>query len=129
MAKVLVSEFYQHGWKKPKRKYAVKGGLIPPFTMELNGERYIMPGWYKLKQDEETPNIKDIAYYPYKPKKANIPNIDSNKVYKVKSSKGDKEYEVKMDSSGSLSCTCPGYGFRRRCRHIDYVMNELKATA
>ena len=129
MPKVLVSEFYQHGWKKPKRKYAVKGGLIPPFTMELNGERYIMPGWYKLKQDEETPNIKDIAYYPYKPKKANIPNIDSNKVYKVKSSKGDKEYEVKMDSSGSLSCTCPGYGFRRRCRHIDYVMNELKATA
>jgi hypothetical protein len=129
MAKVLVSEFYQHGWKKPKRKYAVKGGLIPPFTMELNGERYIMPGWYKLKQDEETPNIEDIAYYPYKPKKANIPNIDSNKVYKVKSSKGDKEYEVKMDSSGSLSCTCPGYGFRRRCRHIDYVMNELKATA
>jgi len=129
MAKVLVSEFYQHGWKKPKRKYAVKGGLIPPFTMEHLGERYIMPGWYKLKQNEETPNIEDIAFYPYKAKKPNIPNIDSNKVYKVKSSKGNAYYEVKMNASGSLECSCPGYGFRRKCRHIDYVMNELKATA
>ena len=129
MAKVLVSEFYQHGWKKPKRKYAVKGGLIPPFTMELNGERYIMPGWYKLKQNEETPNIEDIAFYPYKAKKPNIPNIDSNKAYKVKSSRGNAYYEVKMNASGSLECTCPGYGFRRRCRHIDYVKNELLASA
>ena len=129
MSKVLVSEYWDHGIKKPIRKYAIKGGLIPPFTMELNGERYIMPGWYKLKPDEETPNIEDIAFYPYKPKKANIPNIDSNKVYKVLSSKGDKEYEVKMNASGSLECSCPGYGFRRKCRHIDYVMNELKASA
>jgi hypothetical protein len=127
MAKVLVSEFYVHGMDKPKRQYAVKGGLIPPFTMEHLGERYIMPGWYKLKPDEETPDIKDIAYYPYKAKKPNIPNEHKNKVYKVTSSKGDKEYEVSIDSSGSFSCTCPGYGFRRKCRHIDYVKSELLA--
>ena len=128
MAKVLVSEFAVAG-KVVKRTYAVKGGLIPPFTMEHLGERYIMPGWYKLKQNEETPNIKDIAFYPYKAKLPNIPNIDSNKVYKVKSSRGNAYYEVKMNASGSLECTCPGYGFRRKCRHIDYVMNELKASA
>ena len=122
MSKVLVSEFYQHGMDKPKRRYAVKGGTIPPFTMELNGERYIMPGWYKLKPDEETPDIKDIAYYPYKAPKPNIPDIDSNKVYKVKSSKGDKEYLVQMNNSGSLQCTCPGYQFRRSCRHIKTVL-------
>ena len=118
MSKVLVSEFYMHGMKKPKRRYAVKGGLIPPFTMTCNGERYIMPGWYKLKPEEAMPNIKDIAFYPYKPKKPNLPNIDSNKVYKVKSSKGNSFYEVKMNASGSMECSCPGYGFRRKCRHI-----------
>ena len=123
-SRVLVSEFYTHGMKKPIRKYAVYGGTIPPATMELNGNRYIMPGWYKLPDDEPTPNIEDIAYYPYKAKKPNIPNIDSNKVYKVISSKGDKEYEVKMESSGSLSCTCPGYGFRRQCRHINKIMES-----
>ena len=127
MAKVLVSEFYQHGWKKPKRKYAVKGGLIPPFTIEHLGERYIMPGWYKLKQNEETPNIEDIAFYPYKANKPNIPNNMKNKVHKVTSSKGDKEYEVSVSESGDFSCTCPGYEFRRKCRHIGYVKSELLA--
>jgi len=124
MAKVLVNEFFQHGWKKPKRSYAIYGGLIPPFTTTINGERYIMPGWYKLKPDEETPNIKDIAYYPYKPKKEPLPNIDSNKVYKVVSSKGNKEYLVQINVSGSMECTCPGYGFRRKCRHIEEVVNR-----
>ena len=56
-SKVLVSEFYTHGMKKPIRKYAVYGGLIPPATMELNGNRYIMPGWYKLPEDEPTPDV------------------------------------------------------------------------
>ena len=122
MSKVLVSEFYQHGWDKPKRRYAVKGGTIPPFTMELNGERYIMPGWYKLSENEDMPNIEDIAYYPYKPKKEPLPNIDKNKVYKVLSSKGDKEYLVQMNNTGSMECTCPGYQFRRSCRHIKTVL-------
>jgi len=117
MAEVLTNVFAVGG-KEVKRTYAIYGGLIPPFTMELHGERYIMPGWYKMKQNEETPNIEDIAFYPYKPKKPNLPNIDSNKVYKVKSSKGNSFYEVKMNASGSMECSCPGYGFRRKCRHI-----------
>ena len=125
MAKVLVNEFYQHGWEKPKRSYAVYGGLIPPALMNYGSEKYIMPGWYKLPEDEPTPELKDIAFYPYKPKKDNIPNIDSNKVYKVRSSKGDKVYEVKMNSSGSLECECPGYGFRRSCRHLSEVKSLL----
>ena len=122
MSKVLVSEFYMHGMDKPKRRYAVKGGLIPPFTMTCNGERYIMPGWYKLSKDEDMPNIEDIAFYPYKPKKEPLPNIDKNRIYKVLSSKGDKEYLVQMNNTGSMECTCPGYQFRRSCRHIKTVL-------
>ena len=124
MPRVLVNGYWDHGKKKEIRSYAIYGGLIPPFTMKLNGERYIMPGWYKLSKNEDMPNIEDIAYYPYKPKKANIPNIDSDTIYKVKSSRGDKEYQVQMDNSGSLQCTCPGYTFRRRCRHIEEVVNR-----
>ena len=123
-SRVLVSEFYVHGMKKPKRSYAVYGGIYPPATMELNGNRYIMPGWYKLPDDEPTPELKDIGFYPWKAEKPNIPNIDSNKVYKVTSSKGDKQYEVKMNATGSFECTCPGYGFRRKCRHINEVMGS-----
>ena len=82
-----------------------------------------------LPDDEPTPKLEDIGFYPYKAKKPNIPNNAKNKVYKVKSSKGDKEYEVSVSESGDFTCTCPGYGFRRKCRHIDYVKNELLALA
>ena len=122
MSKVLVNEFYTHGMKEPKRTYAIHGGLIPPFTTTINGERYIRPGWYKLKPEEATPDIKDIAYYPYKAKKPELPNIKSNKVYKVKSSRGNSFYEVQMNMSGSMECSCPGYGFRRKCRHITEII-------
>ena len=147
MSRVLVNGYWDHGKKKEIRSYAIYGGLIPPYTMKLNGERYIMPGWYKLSKNEDTPNIEDIRYIPYKPNKDNIPNIDSNiddiafypykpsirplpeesigKVYKVLSSKGDKEYEVNTNASGSLECSCVGYGYRRKCRHIDQITNSL----
>jgi len=126
MAKVLVNGYWDHGKKKEIRSYAIHGGLIPPYTMKIGSDKYIMPGWYKLDKNEELPNIEDIGYYPYKPKiDDSLKNIDSNKVYKVMSSKGDKEYQVQLNTSGSLECECPGYGFRRRCRHIDEVTRSL----
>jgi len=127
MAKVLVNEFYQHGWEKPKRTYAVYGGLWPPALMNYGSAKYIMPGWYKLPEEDHDIKLEDIAFYPYKPKKDNIPNIKSDAIYKVRSSKGDKVYEVKLNNSGSLECECPGYGFRRSCRHITEVQSSLKS--
>ena len=126
-SRVLVSEFYTHGMKKPKRRYAIYGGTIPPGTMELNGSRYIMPGWYKLPEDEPTPELKDIAFYPYKPNREADIDTSAIGIWKIPSSKGDKEYTVTTSISGSLECECPGYGFRRRCRHIDQVKESLIA--
>jgi len=126
MAKVLINEYWDHGLKKPIRTYYLHDSVIPPFTMSLGSKKYIMPGWYELDKNEKLPNIKDIKHMkPNIPNKDNIPNIDSNKVYKVKSSKGNKEYDVNMNISGSLECSCPGYGFRRRCRHIEEVKSLL----
>ena len=124
MAKVLINEFAVAG-KKVKRTYAIYGGLVPPYTMSIGSDKYIMPGWYKLDKDEDLPNIEDIGYYPYKPSKRPLPEGSIGKVYKVLSSKGDKEYQVNYNVTGSLECSCPGYGFRRRCRHIDQVTADL----
>ena len=89
-SRVLVSEFYSHGMKKPIRKYAVYGGIYPPALTTIGSEKYIMPGWYKLPEDEHDIKLEDIAFYPYKADKPNIPDSNKNKVYKVKSSRGDK---------------------------------------
>jgi hypothetical protein len=126
MARVMISEYWNHGKKKAIRRYSLHDSIIPPFTMSLGSKKYIMPGWYQLDDIEVLPDIKDITHIlPNIPIKDNIPNIDSYKVYKVKSSKGDKVYEVNMNISGSLECSCPGYGYRRICRHITEIQNSL----
>ena len=126
MARVMISEYWDHGKKKAIRTYSLHDTIYPPGLMELNGDKYIMPGWYKLDKHEHDIKLEDIKHVmPKFLKRDNNLNIDSNKEYKVMSSKGDKEYVVKSDSTGSLSCECPGYGFRRRCRHIDQVTESL----
>ena len=114
--------------KKEGEVYQLHGGMIHPFKMELNGNRYIMPGWYKLSENEAMPNIEDIEFYPYKAKEPKLPNklnIESNKVYKVMSSRGNAFYEVKMNASGSMVCSCLGYGYRRKCRHATQIEKEV----
>ena len=126
MARVMISEYWDHGKKKAIRTYSLHDTIYPPGLMKLNGDMYIMPGWYKLEKHEHDIKLEDIKHVmPKFLKKDNNLNIDSNKEYKVMSSKGDKEYVVKSDSTGSLSCECPGYGFRRRCRHVDQVTKSL----
>jgi hypothetical protein len=126
MARVMISEYWVYGMKKPKRTYSLHDTIYPPALMELNGDKYIMPGWYKLEKHEHDIKLEDIKHVmPEYPKEDNNPNIDRDKEYKVLSSKGDKEYTVKSDASGSLQCTCPGYGFRRQCRHITEIQNSL----
>ena len=122
----MISEYWDHGKKKAIRTYSLHDTIYPPGLMELNGDKYIMPGWYKLDKHEHDIKLEDIKHVmPKFLKRDNNLNIDSNKEYKVMSSKGDKEYVVKSDSTGSLSCECPGYRFRRRCRHIDQVTKSL----
>ena len=120
----MISEYCAHGNKKAIRRYSIHGGTIPPTIFDWMGERYIMPGWYKLEKHEYDIKREDIAYYPFKANKPKLPNIDKNKVYKVLSSKGNKHYEVKMNNTGSMECTCPGYGFRRECRHIKEIISS-----
>ena len=126
MQKVMISEYWDHGKKKAIRRYSIHGGTIPPTIFDWMGERYIMPGWYKLEKHEHNIKLEDIKHVmPKIPNRDNNLNIDKAKEYKVMSSKGDKEYIVKANASGSLECECPGYGFRRSCRHIKQVTESL----
>lgn len=47
---------------------------------------------------------------------------NNNRIFKVKSK--DKEYQVEYDNK-SLLCTCVGFGFRGKCKHIDAVSKQL----
>ena len=45
----------------------------------------------------------------------------------VAGSKG-RVYVVKLSNEGVWTCTCPGYGFRGRCKHIENTKAGHKET-
>ena len=44
--------------------------------------------------------------------------------YEVIGSKGDP-YTV-TDNGGTWTCTCPGFGWRRKCKHVEAQKNESR---
>lgn len=44
--------------------------------------------------------------------------------WRVLSSKGDHYYTVTLTPSGDLSCTCPGFYYRGRCRHVQEILQR-----
>lgn len=60
-------------------------------------------------------NGKKFTYTPtVDPKKAQAP-----KTVQVEGSKPGKFYTLTIKADGGKSCTCPGFGFRGACKHID----------
>ena len=45
--------------------------------------------------------------------------------WKFKSASSDKEYTVRYNAAGKLSCDCWGYIAHKRCKHIKQVEDEL----
>jgi hypothetical protein len=52
-----------------------------------------------------------------------IPDIGGPQQVPSSSTPG-KFYTITQGESGALYCTCPGFGYRRTCSHID-IMKEL----
>jgi len=44
--------------------------------------------------------------------------------YEVQGSKGNT-YNV-TDNGGTWTCTCPGFGWRRKCKHVEAQKNESR---
>ena len=47
------------------------------------------------------------------------------KSWKFKSASSDKEYTVRYNKHGKLSCECWGYIAHRKCKHIKDVAREI----
>ena len=58
----------------------------------------------------------------YKPDKD--PVDAQEQIFEVEGTKGNK-YAVKHAKNGSWSCECVGYGFRRKCKHIEKVKEKI----
>ena len=95
---------------------------MPPaiFSSVVSGKTYGIAGNIWVEVPSGTTLAELYKYMVYKPREAAV--TPGEKSWSVKGSKGNI-YTVKL-SQGMYSCSCPGFGFRRKCRHIAEIKNE-----
>ena len=97
----------------------IKVSMPPALFRNADGICYAIAGsaWVEVPPDTTFDDLP--KYMTYKPREIKRPA--GEKVWRVEGSKGNI-YTVKL-SEGAYSCTCPGFGFRRKCRHIEEIKN------
>ena len=81
---------------------------------------YIVPSWTKVPAKTKKEDVRVIDDGPVEPKKV-VEGLVTK--HTVQGSKGNM-YEVIIDTKFGNSCSCPGFGFRRECKHIKEILNK-----
>ena len=87
----------------------------------IAGVKYLMPLWETVPMDCTYDDIR-----PYYTKKEYLKEVDTsqNNEFQILNSKGNGSYTVVV-KNGQWSCGCVGYGFRRKCKHIE-IAKQIK---
>lgn len=107
--------------------YAIKS-LMPPgiITSPISGKTFAVAGsqWVELGPEVTRKMLQD-AWQPLNPK-GKVQVIDKSiQEFEVKSEKSDTVYSVTKNGT-YWSCSCPAFGFRHKCKHIESVKTKLK---
>jgi hypothetical protein len=87
----------------------------PPCLSTIGDKRYAISGnvWIEVPMSTVFDDLP--KYMVCEPREA--PVTAPSQSWEVQGSKG-RIYAVRL-SGGVWSCSCPGYSFRRKCRHIE----------
>lgn len=90
--------------------------FLPPTIVETNQGKWMVAGsqWLPIPNNVTLDMVR-AAWIPERTER----KIFKPGNWKVKGSKGDSYTVTSQD--GQWNCTCPGFGFRRKCKHIDEV--------
>lgn len=102
--------------------------IIPPTVMNDNDGKpwYILPMWAPYRSREQYDEMRQ-AFDEAMEKCRSKSKPAQVQTWEVPSSKAGKSYTVEYDGA-SWSCTCSGFKFRGRCRHIDAKRGEIAKT-
>ena len=95
----------------------------PPSIFTIVGKSYTSTdeGWLELPEGITLEDLKKVWIdTSIKLKKTGEDKVQE---FQIKSGKGEKFYTVK-NKNGDWSCTCTGFGFRRKCTHIETAKKE-----
>jgi hypothetical protein len=97
--------------------------FLPPAIAKFNGITYVVPGWHPVPEETTLEEafkywVKDLP----ESEKEITPIDDFQKM--VISKRTGEEYCVRF-TGRYWSCTCAGFGYRSRCKHIDETKKQL----
>lgn len=104
-----------------KKTIIFKSPLSPAIS-PINGKTYVVGGGVPWLEVPAGTTLDQIKWIGPKRKKVSRPKVFSRE---VPSSRGDKTYRVVVRTDDVKSCTCNGFMYRRRCRHVDEYKKEL----
>jgi hypothetical protein len=90
-----------------------KGAII-----ESNGKTFHVPSWTEVHSGT---TVEDILVE----KKPFQELFVEPKIWSFKSASSDKEYTVRLNKAGKLSCDCWGYMAHKKCKHVKEVQESL----
>tara|TARA_R110000851_G_scaffold282009_1_gene435508 strand:+ start:445 stop:780 length:336 start_codon:yes stop_codon:yes gene_type:complete len=98
----------------------------PALFTSPSGQRYAVAGsvWVPVPFDTTRENMGRYVSWEL-PESSPAPTTSSRE-WSVKGSKGNIYCVVERD--GSWGCSCVGYGYRRKCRHIDETKKRVAAA-
>lgn len=85
--------------------------IYPPVIVTIASGTYICPGWRRVPDNT---TVSDIIWNP--PARVNRPLLEAV----IASSDGKSQYTV-TNHNDIWSCSCTGFKYHKRCKHIDHV--------
>jgi len=94
--------------------------LYLPGIVNLPSGKFVVcnEGWIPVPPEF---TIEDVKKIWKQPNYSEVKNEDG--VFEVLSSNGVKKYKVTIEN-GTYHCTCTGFGYRRKCTHIDQIKEK-----
>ena len=93
--------------------HSIINQLKTPLEFSKSRRKFIKiqhDGLSKLIKEEKQDNVKRII-----PKNVQLFNVNSN----------DRDYTVEVTDNRYFSCTCIGFGYRNKCKHVEAVKESL----
>lgn len=94
---------------------------LAPTVITVNSGTYVVSGSQWIPVPAGT-TLKDVNWISNRPKKEE-PMIITTSRWPVVGSNG-ANYEVRYEH-GLWNCSCVGFGFRRKCKHIDQIKSKI----
>lgn len=99
--------------------------FMPPTLLDLPSGKWAVFGgnWISVPQSTTFEQVR-AAWVPDRPKRQTQILSKHSQSFVVPSSKAGLTYTVEYKNN-SWSCTCPGFGFRSKCKHVDNIKQNL----